>query len=38
MRAIYRGVIPFLIADFAALVLLTLFPELALWLPKMLAP
>jgi tripartite ATP-independent transporter DctM subunit len=38
MPAIYRGVIPFLIADFAVLVLLTLFPELVLWLPKVLAP
>jgi TRAP-type C4-dicarboxylate transport system permease large subunit len=33
MRRIYRGVVPFLIADFAVLVLLVLFPSLALWLP-----
>ena len=32
MRTIYRGVIPFLIADFAVLLLLTAFPALALWL------
>jgi C4-dicarboxylate transporter, DctM subunit len=33
MGQIYRGVVPFLLADFAVLVLLTLFPGLALWLP-----
>ncbi|HVV92514.1 MAG TPA: TRAP transporter large permease [Hyphomicrobiales bacterium] len=36
MGMIYRGVVPFLIADFAVLVLLTLFPELVLWLPSLL--
>jgi tripartite ATP-independent transporter DctM subunit len=36
MRTIYRGVIPFIIADFGVLALLMLFPELALWLPRML--
>ena len=35
MRRIYRGVVPFLVADFAVLVLLTLFPGLALWLPHL---
>jgi len=33
MGTIYRGVVPFLIADFAVLILLTLFPQLVLWLP-----
>jgi C4-dicarboxylate transporter DctM subunit len=36
MRTIYRGVIPFIVADFAVLALLVAFPELALWLPRML--
>ena len=36
MRRIYRGVVPFMIADFAVLILLTLFPGLALWLPHLL--
>jgi C4-dicarboxylate transporter, DctM subunit len=34
MSTIYRGVVPFLIADFAVLILLTLFPQLVLWLPS----
>jgi C4-dicarboxylate transporter DctM subunit len=38
MRTIYRGVVPFLIADFAVLILLTLFPAIALWLPHLLQP
>ncbi|MDF2118760.1 TRAP transporter large permease [Roseiarcaceae bacterium H3SJ34-1] len=33
LRAIYRGVTPFIIADLTVLVLLTLFPALATWLP-----
>ncbi len=33
MRTIYYGVAPFLIADFIALIILTLFPPIALWLP-----
>ena len=33
MGTIYRGVVPFLIADFAVLILLTIFPQLVLWLP-----
>jgi TRAP-type C4-dicarboxylate transport system permease large subunit len=36
MSTIYRGVVPFLIADFLVLVLLTFFPDLALFLPKVL--
>jgi len=34
---IYRGVFPFLIADFLVLALLVLFPALSLWLPKLMA-
>jgi len=34
MGAIYRGVVPFLIADFTVLLLLALFPQLVLWLPS----
>jgi len=37
MRTIYRGVVPFIIADFAVLVLLMVFPAIALWLPHVLA-
>jgi len=37
VRTIYRGVTPFIIADSALLVLLTLFPAISLWLPQMLA-
>ena len=36
MRRIYRGVVPFLVADFLVLILLTAFPGLALWLPRLL--
>jgi len=36
LGAIYRGILPFLIAPFVLLALLLLFPELALWLPKVL--
>ncbi len=32
--AIYRGVIPFVVIQLFALVLLALFPELATWLPS----
>jgi C4-dicarboxylate transporter DctM subunit len=35
MSTMYRGVVPFLVADFLVLVLLTLFPDLALWLPHL---
>ena len=34
MRTMYRGVLPFVVADFVVLVLLVAFPELALWLPR----
>jgi tripartite ATP-independent transporter DctM subunit len=34
LTAIYRGIIPFLIAPFVLIALLLVFPELALWLPK----
>ena len=36
LNTIFRGIVPFLIADFAKLALLTVFPALALWLPKVL--
>ena len=35
VRRIYRGVVPFLVADFAVLILLTLFPALVPWLPRL---
>lgn len=31
---IYRGILPFLVAPFALIVLLFIFPDIALWLPK----
>jgi TRAP-type mannitol/chloroaromatic compound transport system permease large subunit len=31
---IYRGIIPFVMMQLLALVLVFLFPQLALWLPK----
>ncbi|MGZ5805465.1 MAG: TRAP transporter large permease subunit, partial [Xanthobacteraceae bacterium] len=34
IRTIYRGVVPFIIADLVLLALLTLFPILSLWLPR----
>jgi len=37
LKTIYIGVLPFLIADFAVLILLGLFPGLVLWLPELLA-
>ena len=33
---IYRGIVPFLVAPFVLIVLLFLFPGLALWLPRVL--
>lgn len=36
LRTIYRGVMPFIFADLVLLAMLTLFPEIALWLPRML--
>jgi tripartite ATP-independent transporter DctM subunit len=37
MRTIYRGVTPFIIADLVLLAVLTLFPAIVLWLPRLLA-
>lgn len=37
MRTIYRGVVPFIIADVTVLVLLMIFPAIALWLPHAVA-
>ncbi|HKW54905.1 MAG TPA: TRAP transporter large permease, partial [Stellaceae bacterium] len=34
LTRVYRGVMPFVLADFAKLALLVLFPALALWLPS----
>jgi C4-dicarboxylate transporter DctM subunit len=34
--ALNRGIVPFLLAPTALIVLLFLFPQLALWLPKFL--
>ncbi|MDB5545339.1 MAG: dicarboxylate transporter subunit DctM [Hyphomicrobiales bacterium] len=34
LTAIYRGIMPFLIAPFLLIALLLAFPEIALWLPK----
>jgi tripartite ATP-independent transporter DctM subunit len=36
MSTIYRGVVPFLIADFTVLIILSLFPGIVLWLPRIL--
>jgi TRAP-type C4-dicarboxylate transport system permease large subunit len=36
LNTMYRGVTPFIMADLVVLVLLTLFPGLALWLPAVL--
>jgi TRAP-type C4-dicarboxylate transport system permease large subunit len=36
LTTIFRGVVPFLLADAARLVLLILFPALSLWLPGVL--
>ena len=36
ITAIYRGIIPFLVAPLILIVLMFLFPQLALWLPKLL--
>jgi len=33
MSTIYRGVVPFLIADFGVLIILILLPGIVLWLP-----
>jgi len=36
ITSIYRGIVPFLIAPLVLIVILFLFPGLALWLPKLL--
>ena len=36
LTSIYRGILPFLLAPFGLIVLLFVFPELALWLPRLL--
>ena len=36
ITAIYRGIVPFLIAPFVLIVLMFLFPQIALWLPRVL--
>lgn len=36
ITSIYRGIVPFLIAPLVLIILLFLFPQLALWLPKVL--
>jgi C4-dicarboxylate transporter, DctM subunit len=36
MQTIYRGVVPFLVADFAVLIILILLPGIVLWLPHLL--
>lgn len=38
MQVIVRGVAPFYVAQIAALVILTAFPQIALWLPSILFP
>lgn len=38
LEQIYRGVLPFCVADFVKLLLLLAFPALALWLPSGMAP
>ena len=35
ITSIYRGIVPFLIAPFVLIVLMFLFPGIALWLPKL---
>lgn len=36
MRTIYRGVTPFIVADLLLLAVMTVFPAIALWLPRVL--
>lgn len=36
MKTIFRGIMPFLIADFGRLSVLVIFPEVVLWLPRLL--
>jgi C4-dicarboxylate transporter DctM subunit len=35
MYTIFRGIVPFLIADIVLLVVITVFPQIALFLPSM---
>jgi TRAP-type C4-dicarboxylate transport system permease large subunit len=37
LKAIYRGVTPFIAADVLLLTLLTMVPGIAMWLPRLLA-
>ena len=34
MGTIFRGVLPFLVAMFVCLILIVIFPQIALWLPE----
>jgi len=34
MKAIFRGIVPFFIAEIACVAILVLFPDLVLWLPR----
>jgi TRAP-type mannitol/chloroaromatic compound transport system permease large subunit len=34
MRTIFRGIMPFLLAELACVALLILFPDLVTWLPR----
>ena len=36
ITSIYRGIVPFLIAPLILIILMFLFPGIALWLPKLL--
>ena len=36
LTAIYRGILPFLIAPFLLIIIMFMFPEIALWLPRVL--
>ena len=36
LRTIYRGVVPFIVADLILLALLAFFPAITLWLPALL--
>jgi C4-dicarboxylate transporter, DctM subunit len=38
LSTIFRGIIPFLFANVAALLLVVLFPQLAIWLPHLMRP
>ena len=37
LKEIYKGVFPYLVADFVLMILLVAFPAIALWLPHLLA-